>query len=848
MLISRNNHRKEESQSALRTTASGSMMSVSLNVRYSLRRLNNNVGFTVVAVACLALGICASITVFSAVNALLLRPLAGVVDEDRLVSLMPKPYLDEMNDLVTKPLSYPVFQRYREGSHVFSGLVGYQAVTVNLVIGGEPFRAQAQIVTGDYFTTLGLRPAKGRLFQADEGTRAQPEAVVSHALWRRVLARRPLANSNLKINGHPFAVVGVAPAGFRGTQHEDDVDVWLPVEVAPWVLTSVTEADLRDPEKGWLFGLFGRLAPGTDVEHAQREMDRLASRMAEGTPQVKHPPALQLYPGLRIRPGTFGALVSPLALLSGVVTLLMLVVCANLGGLLLVKAAARQEEIGVRLALGVTRGQLVRQLLAESVTLSLIGGAVGFVLSLWTVDALQDLPLGQFLPRMRDLSMDGRIVAFTAVLSLGTGVLFGLVPALWSTRSTRRRVAPLLHRGGDPARLERGRARLQEIFVVGQVTVSLILLVTTGLFVRTLVNLRSIDPGFDSTNVLNVPFNLALRADVSEPAGRLFYDRVLANASKLPGVLSASLVSWVPMSKGNDSGEFTTLRSQSAGQAEERWSQYSVVVPGYFHSLRIPLLRGRDFSRADRQGSTPVLIVDETLAKLLWPGRNPLGERVDVKLADRREIREVIGVARRIRGKDLYEPPRPFFYLPLAQHYSPDMTLQVRTAKDPLRTADAVRSFLRRLDPNLGVKVSRYHDEVEEALAQPRLLSWLLGSFSATALLVTAIGLYGTLAYSVSRRTRELGIRIALGARSSEIVTMVLRRGLFLTLIGLVLGLIASVWATSLFSGFLFGVTPTDPSVFVSVALLLTLVGLAASSLPAYSATRVDPMAVIRHE
>lgn len=846
MLISRNNHRKE-TRAALRTTASGSMMSVPLDVRYSLRRLNNNAGFTVVAVACLALGICASITVFSAVNALLLRPLAGVVDEDRLVSLMPKPYLDEMNDLVTKPLSYPVFQRYREENHVFSGLVAYRTVRVNLVIGGEPLRAQGQVVTGDYFTTLGLRPARGRLFQADEGTRAaQPEAVVSHALWERPLARRSLASSNLKINGHPLAVIGVAPAGFRGTQHEDDVDVWLPIELAPWVQTSFTEADLRNPEKRWLFGLFGRLAPGMDIERAQREMDRLASRLAEGTTPDKHPPALQLYPGLRIRPGTFGALVSPLALLSGVVILLMLVVCANLGGLLLVKAAARQEEIGVRLALGVTRGQLVRQLLAESVTLSLIGGAVGFVLSLWTVDALQGLPLGQFLPRMRDLSVDGRIVAFTAAVSLGTGVLFGLLPALWSTRSTRHGVAPLLHRGGDHARFERGRARLQEIFVVGQVTVSLILLVTTGLFVRTLLNLRSIDPGFDSADVLNLPLTLALRADVSEPAGRRFYDQVLANVGKLPGVRSASLVSWVPMSKGNELGEFTTLRSQSAGQ--DQWSQYSVVVPGYFRSLRIPLLRGRDFSRADRQGSTPVLIVDETLAELLWPGRNPVGERVDVKLADRREIREVIGVARRIRLQDLYESPRPFFYLPFAQFYSPNMTLQVRTAKDPLRTADAVRSLLRKLDPNLGVEVSRYHDEVEEALAQPRLLSWLLGSFSATALLVTAIGLYGTLAYSVSRRTRELGIRIALGARSSEIITMVLRRGLFLTLTGLVLGLVASAWATSLFSSFLFGVTPTDPGVFVSVALLLTLVGLAASSLPAYSATRVDPMAVIRHE
>src|SRR6185295_16584754 len=318
-------------------------MNVPYDVRYGLRKLNNNVAFTVVAGACLALGICASITVFSVANALLLRPIPGVLAQDRLVSLTSKPVEDEMGYLVDRPLSYPGFLRYREGSSLFSGLVAYQTVPANLVVSGEPFRVSGQVVTDNYFTTLGLRPAAGRLFIPGEGVReAQPEVVVSHALWQRAMVGRQRLGSTVNLNGHPFVVVGVAPARFRGTLHEDDLDIWMPIETAPLVRTDLSERDLQDPEKAWLFGFFGRLAPGADMERAQKQMDMLASRLADGLSARKRPPGMQLYPGPRIRPGTHGALASPLALLAVVVGLLMLVVCANLGGLLLVKAAARQ--------------------------------------------------------------------------------------------------------------------------------------------------------------------------------------------------------------------------------------------------------------------------------------------------------------------------------------------------------------------------------------------------------------------------------------------------------------------------------------------------------------------------
>ncbi len=819
-------------------------MSVPLDVRYGFRKLNNNVGFTIVAIACLALGICASVTVFSVVDALLLRPFPGVMDPGRIVSLAARPQtIEELpGEEYTPALPFSTFERYRSSNRVFTDLAAYYSLPLNLAGIGEPLRVSGQLVTDNYFTLLGLKSSLGRLFIPGEGRRErQPEAVIGYALWHRAFgARRQAIGSPLNLNGRTFVVIGVAPGGFHGTLHTEEIDVWVPMETAPLLLPSRLSAGLFAAKPAWLYWFFGRLAPGVSVGHAQAEMDRLAKQLAAGVPRDQRPPALALYPGLGLWPGSQDMLSGPLLLLSAVTALLMLVVCANLGGLLLVKTAARQEEIGVRLALGVTRSRLVRQLLTESVALSCLGGCAGFLLALFAVDAIQGLSLGRFQPTI-SVAVGGRVIAFTLGLSLGAGVLFGLVPALWSTR---RQVVPMLRRGGEGAQ-ERGRTRLQEILVVGQVTVSLMLLVSTGLFVRTLQNLRSVQTGFSSRNIVNLKMDLSLRG-VQEASGLAFYDQLLDQVSRVAGVKAAALTLTVPL--GREAGEDRIGSLRPLGGSVQRSPatlEYDVVTPGFFDTLRVPLVAGRDFSADDRQGAPPVVILDEATARTLWPGRNAVGERV--ALGDR-TVCEVVGVVRRIRFSELPADPHPHFYLPFAQRYEPAMALQVRTAAEPLRAVDPIRSILRKLDPNLGVQVSRFSDEVEETLAQPRLFSWLFGSFSLTALLVTAIGLYGALSYAVSRRTRELGIRMALGARASEIIVMVLRRGLGMTLAGLVLGLLAASWATSIFAGLLFGVTPTDPAVFVSVALLLTLVGLAASSLPAYRATRVDPMAIIRHE
>ena len=818
-------------------------MSVPLDVRYGLRKLNNNVGFTVVAVACLALGICASVTVFSVVDTLLLRPFPGVVEPARIVSLAGKPQdLGVAGEQYSLALSYPEFQRYRSLSRSFSGLVAYSSLPLNLAGTGEPLRVDGQIVTDNYFSVLGLQSSLGRLFLPGEGGRErQPEAVIGYDLWRRVFGGRATAlGRTLDLNGRAFVVVGVAPRGFHGTLHAEQIEVWVPMETAPLLIPSRLPGGLLAAKPAWLVWFLGRLAPGVELARAQAEMDRLAALCGDGLPPAQRPPALALYPELGLWPGSQDTLTGPLLLLSIVTGLLMLVVCANLGGLLLVKTAARQEEIGVRLALGVTRSRLVRQLLTESVALSLVGGLVGFLLALFTVDAIQGLSLGRFLPTINNLGVGGRVILFSCGLSLGAGVVFGLAPALWSTR---RRGVPMLRRGGEGVP-ESGRTRIQELLVVGQVTVSLMLLVCTGLFVRTLQNLRSVDPGFNSRHVVNLRMDLSLR-NLPAGAGLAFYDQLRDQVGRVAGVKAAALTLTVPLARVAGETRIGSLRPLGPVPRPPTAMEYDVVSPGFFATLGVGLVRGRDFSAADGKGAPAVAILDELAARAFWPGRDPVGERVAT--ADG-TVREVVGVVRRIRFSELPTAPNPYFYLPLAQHYEPAMALQVRTTGDPLRVAEPVRAILRKLDPNLGVQVSRFGDEVEETLAQPRLFSWLFGSFSLTALLVTAIGLYGTLSFAVSRRTRELGIRMALGARASEIVAMVLRRGLALTLVGLVLGVLAAVWATSLFSSLLFGVTPTDPAVFVAVALLLGLVGLAASSVPAYRATRVDPMSIIRHE
>lgn len=820
-------------------------MRVPLDIRYGFRKLNHSIGFTITAVACLAFGVCGSVIVFSVADFLLVRPLPGVAEQGRLVTLGPEPVSYFGGDLVTFGLTTSAFERYQSASRSLSHLAAfYHPVRINVSGAGEPIRVVGEIVSDDYFAALGMRAATGSLFSPGDGKRGEVfKAVISHELWRRLDgSRRKVVGAPLRLNSQLFTIAGVAPEGFGGLLHGQPADVWIPLEAAPHVVPWLKMVSGPDTlRQRWLMWFVGRLAPGVGITQAQEEMDRLAERFGRGLPKDLKPPRLIVYPGVGFWPGYRPSVVHPVQLLAVIACLLMLVVCANLGGLLLVRAAWRQDEIGVRLALGVTRGRLVRQLLAESLALALVGGGAGFILSLFAMDLLRGLSVGRLRLPVAQMAVGPRVVLFTLALSLVAGLLCGLVPALWATRP---RSAPLRRGAAGGEGVLRGHMRLQEVFVVAQVTVSLMLLVSTGLFVRTLQNLRQVDPGFDSQEVVNG------RMDLSSPGfspsqALALYDQLLEQTRRLPGIRAAALTQAVPLAEETGEPGATLLKTPDQPRAQPFGPvQFNVVSPGFFATLGIPL-RGRDFQPADREGSLPVAIVDQRLAQALWPGLDPIGQRI--ALGDR-EIREVVGVAGPVRYLDLFGDPGPYFYVPLAQAFRPGMTLQFRAEGDPLRAAPSVRALVRRLAPTLAIQISRYDGEVQESLGQPRLFSRLLGIFSVTAVLVTAIGLYGTLSYAVSRRTREMGIRIALGARASEIVLMVLRRGLLLTTIGLALGILAAVWATALFAGMLFGVEPTDPMTFFAVSLLLVVVGLAASSLPAYRATRVDPMSIIRHE
>jgi predicted permease len=812
-------------------------MSLLLDLRHGLRRLRNSPGFTALATACLGIGIGASIGVFSILQILLLRPLPEARAPRELVTLTPKPGpmpgMPEMTFL--KPLSYPAFLQYRAMSRTFSEIVAYTKIPVSLAVPGEghPLRVSGHVATANYFSALGLHSALGRTLAEGRGA-AEPRSgvVISDELWRRVFHRRhDVLGRTLLLNGRTFQVAGVLPEGFRGVERTDPVDVWLSLEAAPLVVPDMKETDLADPEHFWLDTFFARLAPGMSVEKAQAEVDVIARVLAKESPRGAF--SLEVSPGVGIHPLLRKSVLDPLLLLTAAVAALLLLVCANLAGLLLTQAAAREREIGIRIAFGATPERIVQQLLSESMLLGLLGGFAGVAFGRALMTLLEDVALGQLLPYLMGLTLDRRVAAFALGLALATGLLFGLAPALWASQARWLREGS----GNTPS-----RSRLTEAFVVGQIALSLMLLAGTGLFVRTWRSLQEIPPGLDGRGVADFQLDLTLQR-YGDRQGQAFYDQLLERVRRLPGVRSASLALGVPLDRGQEAQFFGNIGPEGSA-AGPRAVTMNLVSSGYFKTLGIPL-RGRDFSLQDRDGAAPVVIVSESLARELWPGRDPVGQRATL---DRKTV-EVVGVAGDVRT-DLKSRPQDFVYRPVQQLYFPNLTLQVKTAAGTAGAVVApVRAEIARLDRNLPIsRVSLLEEEIRHASAQPLLFSELLGGASGVAMLLTGIGLYGTLAFSVRRRTREMGVRRALGARTSEILELVLKRGLTLTGLGLACGTAASLLATRVVSGLLFGVKPTDPAVFLTGILICGALGTAASLLPAWSATRVDPMEALRQE
>ena len=802
------------------------------DLRFGLRMLAKNPAFTLTAVLTLALGIGANTAVFTVVNALLLRPLGGVADPHRLVQVG-RQYPDKA---YISDSSYPDYLDYREQNTVLSGIALAVPTPFHLNTGGETERVEGELVTGDYFDVLGVAPVRGRMLQAaDDREGAEPVAVISARLWHRRFGSSPsVIHASVRLDGHSFTVVGVAAEPFSGIRIGTPRDLWVPV--ATLRRTNPNLAGRFGQRRASWAEMFGRLKPGVSLEAARAELSAIALRLQHAHPETNAKAGVGVEPGLGRDVDVRRQLRQFAFLPFAAVGIVLLVACANVAGLQLARAASRHREIATRLALGAARTRIVRQLLTESLTLGLAGGVAGLLVAGWLTTWLRSLLPERylFLSFNLDFGLDWRVFGFTLAIATATGVLFGLAPALYASRPD---VLPSLKGPGLVRR--RGASGIRGTLVVMEVALSMVLLVAAVLCVRTLRNAAAIDTGYSTEGVLTARIDVA-RQGYAEPAGREFQRRLLERLHGMASIEAAGFAVTLPL---NDGRWEDSIRRE--GDATRVQTFQNVVSPRYFDAMAIPLVAGRQFSESDDQHAAGVAILNQALARILWPGENSLGKRVAMK----GQTLEVIGIVRDIKGRDLFASPGPMLYVPLWQHYQPGTVLHLRTSIPPGQLAAAVRREVQSLDGDLPVYGMRTLEEHLTATLTPqRLLAHLLSAFAMLALLLAAIGLYAVLAYSVAERTREIGVRLALGAERADVMRLFLRRGMTLALAGLVIGLALACVFTQLMKSLLFGVSTLDPLTLTSMPLLLMLTALVACYVPARRAAGADPRIALRCE
>jgi predicted permease len=815
------------------------------DLRLAARLLLKDRGLSVVAILSLALGIAANTTIFSLLSGLLLRPLPGR-EPGRLASV----YTSDSSGPLYSASSYPDYRDFRDGSDAFEALCAHTLQPVLLTVEGESRRAIAGLMTGNTFEMLGLRAAHGRLLlPVEEAPGDHPVVVLSHAFWRARFAADPgVVGRSVALNGLAHTIVGVGPEGFGGLFRGVAADLFVPL-----AMHDALSRDRLDHRGNRGLMLLGRLSRDATVESARASLAVLAGRLhrdhrdfwtdVKGAPRV-----VSVLPEAdsRILPMVSGPVSGFLAVLQAVVGLVLLLACSNVANLLLARASARQREMGVRLALGAGRFRLLRQLLAESVLLSAVAGGLGLALAFAAMRVIGSLQPP--LPVSLDLGMriDLRVLLFTLVVSVGTGIVFGLLPAL-----TAARVRPMeALRGGGAQAGSGARSRIRDLLVVGQVAGSLLLLLCTGLFLRSLANAEAIDPGFSPRGVVAFSLDLDSRG-YDETRGALFFDQVRERMARLPGVAAVSLVGRLPLTLGGGRRSLE-VEGYERRPGEDTEIDYSVVGPGYFETIRTPLVAGRGFVAQDAAGPGAV-VVNQAFVRRFWPGQQALGRRVVVPRrvggAMVETPMEVIGVTRDGKYNSLGEQPTPFIYYPHSHLYTAEMNVLLRTSGDQARLALDVRGAMAELDPALPVYDFRTLEQhLGIALFPARAVAWLLGLMGLLALFLAVLGVYGVLSYSVTRRTREIGVRMALGATREGVVRMIVGLGARLTAAGLGLGLLAAFAVTRFLGFLLYGISPLDPTVFVVVPSLLLGVSLAAAALPARRAARVEPVVALRDE
>lgn len=805
------------------------------DVRYGVRTLAKSPGFTVVAVLTLALGIGANTAIFSFINSLFLRPLP-VDQPQELVRIYGVAERFPFN-----VFSYPQFLDLQKNVSAFAEAAAHQRVTVSMGTGDTPENASGELVSGTYFPMLRVRPALGRMLtpQDDVSEGAHPQLVISDGLWKRRFGSSPdVIGQTLHINGHPFTIVGVAPAWFRGTYQAFTADFWAPLAMYEQVRPRGLSYQRRG--WGWLYAS-ARLKPGVSVARANEEVRAVVNRLrAENLLDKDF--SFRLVPARAMPEEFHKTAVQGLSAFLVIVGLVLLVACANIASVVLTRVTARRREVSIRQSLGATRGRLVQQWLVESLLLSSLGGVVGALAAIWLRDMFLLVP-PDFTGFSPAAPLDWRVMGFAMGLTLLTGLFFGLIPAV---RASRVEPIAFLKEGSSGG--SQPRARLFGVFVAGQVTVSMVLLVVAGLLLQSLRNSESFDPGFDGKGLALGRVELR-RHGYKPEQSRGLLEQVAARLREQPGVADATYAAVVPL--GNDRETHGFLIPGHTPPPERGYFSIASDIVGshYFSAMKIPLLLGRGFDERDAQpGAMPVVVINETMARLYWPNRNPVGETMELAGREKTAL-QIVGVARDIKYYSLGEAPRPYIYASAAQQPVMSTVLHVRMKNAEAADPRLIQQVLAQVAPGVALVQGMTFEELRAGPLFPqRAMAAVTALFGGLAMLLTAIGIYGIVSYTVNMRTRELGVRMALGAEPQDIYRLVLGRELTILLIGVAIGIAAATAATRGLAQLLFGIAPFDLATYAAVGVALIAIGLAACWIPARRAARIDPMVALRHE
>jgi predicted permease len=809
--------------------------SLGQDIRYGWRQLLKRPGFTALAILSMALGIGANTAIFSLVDTVLLRPLP-VRDPSQLIAVDGQ--LRNGTEFTLQ--SYLNYKDYRDRNTVFSGLLAYRFVVASLSHNGINERVWGFDVSGNYFDGLGVKPALGRSFLAEEDQTpdSHPVVILSHACWQKRFAGDPaIVGQKILLNTHPFTVVGVAPKGFVGTEVAYAPEFWVPMMMSKQIEPGSTWLDDRASDN--LF-VVGRLKPGTTVAQAKAQLDVVTEQMAKEHPKENAGRRVLLMPPGLFIPDIRNSIFAFSGLLAVVGALVLLLACVNLANLLLARATERRKEIGIRLAVGASRSRLVRQLLTESVLLSVMGGGVGLLFAIWTNQLVASIKLPTDIALLFDLRIDWRVLVFTLVLSLLTGIAFSLIPALQSSKPD---LVPALKDENSLAGFR--RSRLRNALVIAQIALSLVLLISAGLIVRSLQAAQRMRPGFNPQNAIALSFDLGLQG-YDDAKGRAFYRRVMDRAAAIPGVRSVAATDVLPLAL-----DYSSNTVYIEGQPVRSKSEMPVVIPysaspGFFETMGMPL-RGRNFLPNEDKKDSRVAVVNETFARRFFPGQDPIGKRYN-HTGPNDPFWQIIGVVPDGKYNTLGEEPKAVVYRPL-RYFDGQFTLIARTDGDPRVVLAALRRAVQELDPTLPIYDAKTLTEhMNIPLFPAKMAAGILASFGVLALLLAAVGIYGVMSYVVAGRTREIGLRMALGAQTADVLRLILRQGMLLAMIGTIIGLTIGLGGTHLLKTLLYGVSAADPVTFAIVTLLLGSVTFFACWLPALRAARVDPMNALRAE